>query len=106
MWLVSAGLVYIRLPDNGNTSSQRLASMFFLTMIFQMTPFSYMSFYFSDRRFFLKDSANGLYAPSAYQLGTLTAGQPHQLGMEPPPPPSLPNPVKQGLLDRVKEEQI
>lgn len=70
-----AGLVYIRLPDNANSSSSRLAALFFLTMIFQMTPFSYMTFYFSDRRFFLKDSANGLYAPSAYQLGTLTAGR-------------------------------
>ena len=44
-------------------------------MIFQMTPYSYMTFYHSDRRFFIKDSANGLYAPSAYQLGTLTAGE-------------------------------
>lgn len=70
----SSGLVYIRLPDNANSSSSRLAALFFLTMIFQMTPFSYMTFYFSDRRFFLKDSANGLYAPSAYQMGTLTAG--------------------------------
>lgn len=71
-----AGLVYIRLPDNANSASSRLAALFFLTLIFQMTPFSYMSFYFADRRFFIRDSANGLYAPSAYQLAAVTAGIP------------------------------
>jgi hypothetical protein len=77
------GLVYIRLPDNANSASSRLAALFFLTLIFQMTPFSYMSFYFADRRFFIRDSANGLYAPSAYQLAAVTAGT---------PPPPLPFP--------------
>lgn len=81
--VTSPGLVYIRQPDNATSASSRLAALFFLTFVFQMSPFSYMSFYFSDRRFFIKDSANGLYAPSAYQMATLTAGAP------PHPPPFL-----------------
>ena len=71
--LLIAGLVYIRLADNAETASPRLATLFFSTMLFLMNPFSYMSFFLADRRFFLLDSANGLYAPSAYHLAAVTA---------------------------------
>ncbi|KAK9790760.1 hypothetical protein WJX73_006620 [Symbiochloris irregularis] len=71
-----AGLVYIRLPDNATSAQPRASTIFFLLMLNAITPISYMAFYVSDRKFFKMDSANGLYAPSAYYLSTVTAGSP------------------------------
>lgn len=52
-----------------------MSTLYFATMLFLMNPFSYMSFFLSDRRFFVMDSANGLYAPSAYHVATVTASE-------------------------------
>ena len=70
-----AGLVWIRLPDNGNSAQQRLSLIFFCLMMFTMTPFGYMAFPIADKRFFLLDSAKGLYAPSAYFMAYVTSSE-------------------------------
>ena len=44
-------------------------------MLNAITPISYMAFYNSDKRFFEMDSANGLYAPSAYYMAAAAAGR-------------------------------
>ena len=71
-----AGLVYIRLPDNATSAGPRTSTIFFMIMLNALTPISYMAFYVADRRFFQMDSANGLYAPSAYYMAAATAGEP------------------------------
>ena len=69
-----AGLVYIRLPDNATSAQPRASTIFFILMLNAITPISYMAFYNSDKRFFEMDSANGLYAPSAYYMAAAAAG--------------------------------
>lgn len=73
--LACTGLVYIRLPDNATSSQPRTSTIFFAQMINAVSPMSYMAFYATDRHFFRLDSANGLYAPSAYYLAAVTAGE-------------------------------
>ena len=72
--MVPIGLVYIRLPENASSAQPRTSTIFFMLMLNAVTPMSYMAFYVADRRFFLLDSANGLYSPSAYYWAAATAG--------------------------------
>ena len=73
VWDVT-GLVFFSLGQTATDTFQRLGVEFFVLLLFELLPFCYMSFYVADRKFYAADVAAKLYHPSAYYLGTVTAG--------------------------------
>ena len=62
----SAGLCWIRIPDDSSSAQERLSVLFFIVMMWCLQPFGWQAFAISEKRFFILDSAKGLYSPSAY----------------------------------------
>ncbi|KAK9834196.1 hypothetical protein WJX81_007595 [Elliptochloris bilobata] len=72
----SGGLIFYDLPETPGAIFQRLATLFFLVLLYDLLPFCYMSFYVADRKFYAADVAAGLYHSSAYYAAQGLAGAP------------------------------
>jgi hypothetical protein len=70
-----AGLVFHDLPDTATSTRARLSVIFYVLLVFQLLPFSFMSFFVADRSFFLADVTTNLYTPSAYFVANSLASE-------------------------------
>ena len=61
------------LPDTANSTRARLSVIYYVLLVFQLLPFSFMSFFVADRNFFFADVKTNLYTPSAYFAATSLA---------------------------------
>lgn len=101
--LQSAGLCWIRIPNDSSSGQERLSMLFFAIMLFCLTPFGWQAFALAEKRFFVLDSAKGLYSPSAYFVSyVLSSKQPQPLGLLSPSLLNLMNLMH--LMRRIREE--
>ena len=70
-----AGLVFHDLSNAATSSRARLSVIFYVLLLFQLLPFSFMSFFVADRKFFLADVTTNLYTPSAYFVAASLASE-------------------------------
>lgn len=70
------GLCWIRIPNDSSSGQERLSMLFFAIMLFCLTPFGWQAFALAEKRFFVLDSAKGLYSPSAYFVSYVLSNLP------------------------------
>ena len=80
----SAGLVFYNLQPGPDSAQSRISVLFFILLAQQLMPFTYMSFYVANRRFFAADVAAGIYSPSAFYVANSVACEPHTAPLMPP----------------------
>lgn len=71
----ASGLVFYDQPNTASSVAARVSALYYILQVFQLLPFSFMTFFISDRQFFLADVKSQLYSPSAYFAASCLASK-------------------------------